>query len=99
MQLITNRAASSQVKEVDHSNKELRVKIRLNFKIVVDGELLDENKHSVLLLKEFLGGKISYNKTKNEYIYSSSSYGSARKIINYFDQYHLQSRKHISYLR
>ena len=45
------------------------------------------------------GGNISYNPTKDEYLYNSSSYGSARDIISYFDYYHLLSNKHINYLK
>ena len=97
---LANHYVSSQEKVVDKSNSELRVEIKLNFKIVESGEIRGENKDSVLLLiKEFLGGYISYNKENNEYTYSSSSYGSARKVIKYFDLYHLQSRKHIRFLR
>ena len=31
--------------------------------------------------------------------YGSTSFGSAKKVIEYFDKYHLQSRKYIIYLR
>lgn len=85
--------ASSQIKVLDHSNS---IEVRLNFKIVV----CPENKDIVLLLiQDFFGGLLSYNKSKNEYTYSSSSYGSARKIIKYFDKYHLQSTKYIDFIR
>ena len=61
---------------------------------------MSEDKYNVLLLiKDLFGGLISYNKSKNEYTYSSSSYGSARKIIKYFDKYHLQSTKYLDFLR
>jgi hypothetical protein len=33
------------------------------------------------------------------FYYNSVSMGSAKNVINYFDKYHLQSKKHISYLR
>lgn len=36
---------------------------------------------------------------KNKYTYSSNTYGSARKIIKYFDSYHLLSRKYVDFLR
>ena len=61
---------------------------------------MSEDKYNVLLLiKDLFGGLISYNKSKNEYTYSSSSYGSASKIIKYFDKYHLQSTKYLDFLR
>ena len=51
------------------------------------------------IIKEYLGGNIGYRKSQNTYYYSSTSFGSAKRVIEYFDRYHLQSRKHISYLR
>ena len=79
-----------QIKILNRSN---RVEVRLNFQI-------DQKKDNILLLiKNFLGGNISYNKLKDEYTYNSSSYGSARNIISYFDHYHLLSKKHIHFLK
>ncbi len=73
-----------------------RIEVRLNFQIEVEAE----NKDLVLLpIKDFFGGSLSYNKSKNKYTYSSNTFGSARKIIRYFDKFHLQSRKYISYLK
>ena len=51
------------------------------------------------MIKTFLGGNIGYRKSQDTYYYGSTSFGSARKVIQYFDKYHLQSRKHLSYLR
>ena len=51
------------------------------------------------IIKEFLGGNIGYSKSQDTYYYGSTNFGEARKVIQYFDQYHLQSRKHINYLR
>jgi hypothetical protein len=33
------------------------------------------------------------------YYYSSTSFGSARKAINYLDKYHMLSSKHINYIK
>lgn len=70
--------------------------IRLNFQI----DLIDNN---VLLLikkiKEVFGGKIGYRKSQDTYYYESTSFGSTKKIIKYFDAFHLQSSKHINYLK
>lgn len=86
-------AASFQIKVLNCSKI---VGVRLNFQIVAT----PQNKNSVLLLiKDFFGGKIGYSKSKDEYTYSSDSYGSAIKVIEYFDQYHLLSRKHVDFLR
>ena len=53
----------------------------------------------LILIKDFLGGILGYRKSQDTYYYGSTSFGSARKVIQYFDIYHLQSKKHISYLR
>lgn len=68
---------------------------RLNLEIKISPENLD----IILLIKDFFGGLLSYNKLNNEYTYSSNSYGSARKIIKYFDNYHLLSHKYLDFLR
>lgn len=67
--------------------------IRLNFQIDQKSDLL------LNMIKQYLGGNIGYRKSQNTYYYGSTSFGSAKKVIEYFDKYHLQSRKHISYLR
>lgn len=82
--------ASFQIKVINRSN---RVEVRLNFQI-------DQKKNSVLLLiKDFFGGNIGYRKSQDTYYYGSTSYGSAKKVINYFDHFHLLSSKHINYLK
>jgi|SRR5215813_11941151 len=70
-----------------------RSEIRLNFQI-------DQKKRDLLILiKNFLGGNIGYRKSQDTYYYGSTSYGSAKKVINYFDKYHLLSSKYINYLK
>ena len=51
------------------------------------------------MIKEFLGGNIGYRKNQDTYYYGSTSFASARNVINYFDHYHLLSTKHINYLK
>ena len=82
----------SKIKKFDHNNS---IEVILNFQIVVSSE----NYNIALLFKNFFGGLLSYNKLNNEYTYSSSSYGSARNIIKYFDYYHLQSTLYLDYIR
>ena len=53
----------------------------------------------MLLIKDFLGGNIGYRKSQDTYYYGSTSFGSAKKVINYFDHFHLQSSKQINYLK
>ena len=82
--------ASFQIKLLNRDN---RVEVRLNFQI-------DQKKESILLLiKDFFGGNIGYRKTQDTYYYGSTSFGSARKVINYFDLFHLLSSKHLNYLK
>jgi hypothetical protein len=82
--------ASFQIKII---NRNKRIEVRLNFQI-------DQKKDNILLLiKEFFGGNIGYRKNQDTYYYGSTSFGSAKNIINYFDYFHLLSSKHIKYLK
>ena len=82
--------ASFQIKILNRIN---RVEVRLNFQI-------DQKKDNMLLLiKDFFGGNIGYRKTQDTYYYGSTSYGSAKNVIKYFDHFHLLSSKNINYLK
>ena len=84
--------ASFQIKFINKVNKP-RPEIRLNFQI-------DQKDNNVLLLiKEIFGGNIGYRSSQNTYYYGSTSFGSAKKVIKYFDNFHLQSSKHNNYLK
>jgi len=81
--------ASFQIKVHNRNN---RSEVRLNFQI-------DQKNNSVLLLiKEFLGGNLGYRKSQDTY-YGSTSFGSAKLVVNYFDYFHLLSSKHVNYLK
>ncbi len=84
--------ASFQIKIIKGTTSN-KSEIRLNFQL--------DQKSSLLLnmIKEYLGGNIGYRKSQDTYYYGSTSFGSAKRVIEYFDQYHLQSKKHISYIR
>jgi hypothetical protein len=65
----------------------------LNFQI-------DQKKNDILILiKNYLGGNIGYRKSQDTYYYGSTSFGSAKNVINYFNSFHLLSSKYISYLK
>jgi hypothetical protein len=83
---------SFQIKIVHRSTRN-KPKIRLNFQIYQKENYLLEK------IKNFLGGNIGYRKLQDTYYYGSTSFGSAKNVIQYFDTFHLQSRKHISFLR
>ena len=82
--------ASFQIKILNRGKK---TEVRLNFQI-------DQKKEYILLLiKKFLGGNIGYRINQDTYYYGSTSFGSAKNVINYFDYYHLLSSKHVNYLK
>jgi len=81
--------ASFQIKII----KRDKIEIRLNYQV-------DQKKNYILILiKGFLGGYIGYRKNQDTYYYGSTSFGSAKKVINYFDYYHMLSTKHINFLK
>jgi len=84
--------ASFQIKIIERITRN-KPEIRLNYQIDQKSDLL------LNMIKEYLGGNIGYRKSQDTYYYGSTNFGSAKKVIEYFDHYHLQSRKHISYLR
>ena len=84
--------ASFQVKVINRNTRN-KPEIRLNYQI--------DQKNNILLtkIKNYLGGNIGYRKSQDTYYYGSTSFGSAKNVIEYFNQFNLQSRKHVSYLR
>ena len=84
--------ASFQIKFVEKKDRP-KPEIRLNFQI-------DQKDNDVLLLiKEVFGGNIGYRGSQDTYYYGSTSFGAAKKVIRYFDVYHLQSSNYINYLK
>lgn len=82
--------SSFQIKVINRTNK---IEVRLNYQI-------DQKNNKILLsIKDFFGGNLGYRKSQDTYYYGSTSFGSAKKVINYFDHYHLLSSKHINYLK
>ena len=84
--------ASFQIKVLKRITRN-KPEVRLNYQIDQKNALL------LTMIKDYLGGNIGYRKSQDSYYYGSTSFGCAKKVILYFDKYHLQSRKHISYLR
>lgn len=84
--------ASFQIKIIYRDDKPLP-EIRLNYQI-------DQKDNSILLLiKEIFGGNIGYRSSQDTYYYGSTSFGSAKKVIKYLDNFSLQSTKHNNYLK
>ena len=85
--------ASFQIKLINRNNKTCANRVRLNYQI-------DQKKVYLLdLVKGFLGGNIGYSKSQDTYYYRSTSFGSAKKVISYFDRYHMLSTKQINFLK
>jgi len=84
--------ASFQIKIINRTTRN-KPEIRLNYQI--------DQKNSILLtkIKNYLGGNLGYRKTQDTYYYGSTSFGTAKNVIDYFNKFNLQSRKHVSYLR
>lgn len=86
---------SFQIKVLDRVNPNGSTRIEVRLYMQVDQkirQLLD-------LIKDNFGGNIGYRKTQATYYYSSTSYGSAKKLITYLDQYHLLSSKYVNYIK
>lgn len=77
------------IKRISRNNPE----IRLNYQID------QKNPFILKAIKNHMGGNIGYRKTQDTYYYGSTSFGSAKNVIGYFDKFNLQSKKHISFLR
>lgn len=85
--------ASFQIKIISRKDRNDKKEVRLNFQID------QKNNDLLLLIKDYFGGNIGYIKTQDTYYYGSTSFGSAKRVIKYFDNFHLLSNKHINYLK
>ena len=75
-------------------------RITINKPEIILNYQIDQKKDLPLkIIKDHLGGNIGYRKSQDTYYYNSTSFGSAKKVIKYFDRFNLQSRKHVSYLK
>lgn len=82
--------ASFKIKLINRNKK---TEVCLNYQI-------DQKRNYLLIfIKDFLGGNIGYRKKQDTYYYGSTSYGSAKKVINYFDHYHMLSTKYVNFLK
>ena len=84
--------SSFQIKLVNRSTRP-RTEVRLNFQVDQKARILLE------LIQNSLGGNIGYRRSQDTHYYGSTSFGSARKVIDYFDRYHLLSTKYNNYLK
>jgi len=74
-------------------NRNNKTEVRLNYQID------QKTNHLLLLIKDYLGGNIGYRESQDTYYYGSTSFGSAKNVINYFNRFHMLSNKHVNYLK
>lgn len=84
--------ASFQIKIIYKKNRN-KPEIRLNYQID------QKYKELLILIQEYFGGNIGHRKSQDTYYYGSTSFGSAKKVIKYFDTFQLQSNKYINYIK
>lgn len=82
--------ASFQIKLINRKGK---TEVRLNYEIARKSDQL------LVFIKTYLGGNIGYRKYQDTYYYGSTSFGSAKNVINYFNLFHMLSNKHVNYLK
>lgn len=90
---------SFQVKTLNREGRKFGFEIRLNYQI---GACLQKNNFvlgACLQIREVFGGSVGYRKSQDTFYYSSVSFGSAKKVINYFDHFNLLSSKHINFIK
>jgi hypothetical protein len=86
----TDAEASFQVKML---TRPTRREVRLNFQV-------DQKTEGILrVIQGYCGGNVYWRRELNAFCYKSASFGVARKVIRYFDQYPMLSYKHVDYLR
>jgi hypothetical protein len=82
--------ASFQIKLISRNN---RTEVILNYQID------QKNNDLLILIKNHFGGNIGFRQSIETYYYGSTSFGSAKNVINYFNKYHMLSLKHVNYLK
>lgn len=83
---------SFQIKIIKRINR-VKEEVRLNYQI-------DQKKSDILnIIKKEFGGFVGYRKSQDTFYYGSTNFGSAKKIIDYFDRYNLQTSKYVNYLK
>lgn len=89
----TDADGSFQIKAICRKDRKQGYEIRLKLQI-------DQKTKFILdQIKEEFGGYLGNRKPQDTWYYETTSFGSAKKVINYFDYYHLLSSKHINYLK
>lgn len=91
----SDATASFQIKFVNKSHPKLGLQLNFHIELAPKDNIL----FALQLIKEFLGGNIAYNNNNETYNYDSTSFGSAKNVIDYLDHYHLLSSKQVNFLK
>jgi hypothetical protein len=76
------------------------LKRRKNYKEIRVYLQIDQKANTLLILiRNKFGGYIGHRKSQDTYYYSSTSFGSAKKVIDYLDEYNMLSSKYLNYLK
>src|SRR6266480_1963351 len=79
-----------------HFSKQQQLVIVFNSLDVSLAYYIKKQIDTLILIKNFLGGNIGYRKNQDTYYYGSTSFGSAKNVVDYFNSFHLLSSKYIS---
>ena len=82
---------SFQIKIIHRKEKKLP-----EIRLVI--EIDQKEKHLLLEIQKNFGGTIGFRVSQNTFYYSSVSFASAKKIIHYFDKFHLMGVKQTQYV-
>jgi len=85
--------ASFQIKILKRKERKFDYEIRLKYQ-------LDQKTNFILAqVKELFGGFLGHRKKQDTYYFGTTSFDSAKKVINYFDKFHLLSSKYINFFK
>ena len=71
---------------------------KTKYNIIITFRLKQKDPYLLNYIKKQIGGNV-YQFNDGMFSYSSTSFKIAYNVSNYFDTYHLQSSKHINYLK
>jgi hypothetical protein len=86
---------SFQIKVLDRVNAKGSTRIEIRLYMQLD----QKTRLSLDLIKSQMGGNIGQRKSPDTYNYNSTSFGSAKLLIQYLDQYNMLSSKYLNYLK
>lgn len=85
--------SSFQIKILNIQRRKYGKEMRLNYQV-------DQKTRFILdQIQNAFGGYVGYRSSQDTYYYGSISFGSAQKVLNYFDKYHLLSSKYLNYVK